>query len=415
MPAPIAAHHDVLIAGGGPVGCALALALRESGLRVLLASGSSPAGIAAPPTSHQRPHATDRVTRPIALSHASYAYLRALGALATETGTPIRSIHVSQRGGFGRTVMSAAEHGLDALGHVFDIDALHVAAMRAAASYCIDARVAAWRADEGGVLVRLQTRRAEATPATVDGTSVEEHERGAKLLVLADGGALAEQTTGQIVRDYGQSALVGTVRTNVAHQHRAWERFTPEGPLALLPHGDRYAFVWALPNDVAERRLADSDEAFCQALQRAFGDRAGRFVQAGPRTCVPLALKRSRRLEELAVIAIGNASQALHPVAGQGLNLGLRDVMELVEMLQADPRLLATPDTTKMLVKRFAQRRWSDRAGTIAATDLFVRAFSNERPLMTAARGLALSALDLLPPARSFLARRMMLGARAFP
>lgn len=413
MPETYASHHDILIAGGGPVGCALALALRESGLRVLVAAGSQPVDAATQRPATGAPNQfAEGVTRPIALSHASHAYLRGLGALPADAGTPIRTIHVSQRGAFGRTLMSAAEHGLDALGYVFDIDALNREVSRAAAPCCVGERIIAWSEDGEGVLVRTQAGLSEAARAT---TIAAEHLRRAKVLVLADGGALGELAAGQRVHDYGQSALVGAVRASQPHQHRAWERFTPQGPLALLPYGDCYAFVWALPNPIAQQRLADGDDAFCRALQQAFGDRAGRFLQAGPRSCIPLTLRRARRIDNQAVIAIGNASQALHPVAGQGLNLGLRDVMALVDLLQMNPSILANRERSLKLVEQFAQRRWRDRASTIAATDLFVRVFSNDRPLAAAARGLALGTLDVLPPARAFLARRMMLGARAFP
>lgn len=439
MAEPIDSRHDILIAGGGPVGCALALALHDSGFGVLLATGTRTATHDAAvhdapedDSMHDLAHAHgDRridsvapapVARPIALSQASHAFLRTLGALpgwpmrcdgrsSHADGTPIRTIHVSQQGAFGRTVMSAAEHGLEALGYVFDSDALNRVIARSAVHGVIAERVVDWTEHAEGVLVRTSAN--EIDPGAADAGPLQQ--RLVQLLVLADGGPLAGQAAGQIVRDYGQSAVLGTVHASEPHDHRAWERFTPRGPLALLPLADRYAFVWALPTALANERVHDSDDRFLGALQQAFGDRAGRFSTLGPRSCVPLALKRLRRLERGPVIAIGNAAQALHPVAGQGLNLGLRDVMTLAAMLDEDPHALATTTKVAALAQRFARARWSDRASTIAMTDLFVRAFSNDRPLLAAARGLALGALDLLPPARAFLARRMMLGARALP
>ncbi len=408
----IDSRHDILIAGGGPVGCALALALRGSGLTVRIAAPASTSRRASGESgASDATSEHERVTRPIALSQASYAYLRRLDVALDRAATPIRTIHVSQRGAFGRTVMSAAEHGLDALGYVFDIDALHGTVAGAAGEHFLDERVLDWIGDDEGVIVRTEP----ASRETGQSGAAHESRRHAKLLVLADGGALADQAAGQLVHDYGQSAVLGTIVASVPHGHRAWERFTPHGPLALLPYRDRYAFVWALPNAFAQQRMADGDDAFRRALQEAFGDRAGRLNAPGPRSCVPLALKRTRRIDNHAVIAIGNAAQALHPVAGQGLNLGLRDVMALVEMLQANPPAVMTRERSIDLADRFARARWSDRASTIATTDLFVRVFSNDQPLMSAGRGLALGLLDACAPARVFLARRMMLGARALP
>lgn len=439
MAEPIDSRHDILIAGGGPVGCALALALRDSGFSVLLATGTRAVARDAPThdapgddsmqdLAHERARsridATEpaRVTRPIALSQASHAFLRTLGALPGGPmqsdgrsnhagGTPIRTIHVSQQGAFGRTVMSAAEHGLEALGYVFDSDSLNRVIARSALHVGIAERVVDWTEHAEGVLVR--TSASEVDSGAADARPLQHHLT--RFLVLADGGLLAEQVAGQIVRDYGQSAVLGTVHASEPHRNRAWERFTPRGPLALLPLADRYAFVWALPTAQANERMHDHDDRFLGALQQAFGDRAGRFSTLGPRSCVPLALKRLRRLESGSVIAIGNAAQALHPVAGQGLNLGLRDVMTLASMLDEDPQAVASAAKVAALAQRFARARWSDRTSTIALTDLFVRAFSNDRPLLAAVRGLALGALDILPPARAFLARRMMLGARALP
>lgn len=449
MPEPFDSCHDILIAGGGPVGCALALALRDSGFSVLLATGAPSSHHSVPGAAtrsaldesasrdlsqvdtHSRadPAELARVARPIALSQASHAFLRTLGALTEAPvgaiggpsagdsvpirtpGTPIHTIHVSQQGAFGRTVMSAAEHGLEALGYVFDSEALKSEINRSVPRNGTTGRVVDWHEHAEGVLVRTTTL--ELGPSAADARPVQQHL--ARLLVLADGGPLAEQAAGQRVHDYGQSAVLGTVRASVPHRNRAWERFTPRGPLALLPLADRYAFVWALPTALANERMHDNDDRFLDALQQAFGERAGRFSAPGPRSCAPLALKRLRRLESGPVIAIGNAAQELHPVAGQGLNLGLRDVMALAAMLDDDPQALATREQASAFARRFGRARWSDRASTITLTDLFVRAFSNDRPLLAAARGLALGALDVFPPARAFLARRMMLGARALP
>jgi 2-octaprenyl-6-methoxyphenol hydroxylase len=381
-------QFDIAIAGSGPVGGALALALREAGLRVAVVSPH--AAYDAPTSNAAAP------PRPIALSYASHALLSSLGMILPSHGTPIRTVHVSQRHGFGRTLLAASDHGLPALGYVFESGALEHAARTCVAPWRVGERVIAWASEADRVVVTLTDG-----PATRTLT--------ARVLVLADGGALSSI---EIVRDYGQAALLGTVRTLAPHGGRAWERFTAGGPLALLPLGARYAFVWALPQAEAQARLADADSAFCAALQAQLGDRLGTFSAVSARTAVPLVLRRLRAPTDPRVVAIGNAAQTLHPVAGQGLNLGLRDAAELAAAICA-----ATPGEIgdEAFVRHFAAARWLDRSATIGVTDLFVRVFSNSSPILAPLRGIGLGLLDAVTPARTFLARRMMLGARALP
>lgn len=374
---------DVLIAGGGPVGTVLAASLEGSALDVALVDPAEPA--------------TGRL-RPIALSHGSRLVLEGVGAFDGLAATPIETIHVSQSGGFGRTVMRREELGVPALGYVVDLSALtrHLAPL--ARRSRVPGRVVRW---EGG------GERASATLALETG----EETWSARLVVLADGGGNAGVGLSQ--KDYGQVAIAATVQTEAAPRGIAWERFTPQGPLALLPFADRYALVWTVAASAAERILGLDEAAFLDALAAAFGGRLGRFVATGARTSYPLVLRFQREpFAAPRVVVAGNAAQTLHPVAGQGLNLGLRDAAELAALIRAAARdELGTP----AFAARVAAGRAADRRATIGLTDSLVRVFSNSNPALAIARGLGLMALDLAPPARRFLARRMIFGTRALP
>jgi len=232
----------------------------------------------------------------------------------------------------------------------------------------------------------------------------------ARLLVLADGGANSAKIPGiaYATKDYDQQAVTAAVRTDRAHAHRAYERFTADGPAALLPVDDRYALVWTAAPAEAARLLALDDGAFLAELQAHFGDRAGRFIAVAARAAFPLRLRAVNSPVALRTAIVGNAAQALHPIAGQGLNLGLRDAADLAEAIVATPREALGGDAM-LDAYRAARRR--DAARGVAFTDFLVSAFSDARRLPTWGRGLALAALDLIPPARRLLAERMIRGA----
>lgn len=367
---------DVVIAGGGPVACAVAAALAGSRLSAVQLAGDRRAA-----------------DRPIALSYGSRLILERLGAWRHVQSTPIEAIHVSQQHAFGRTVMQAREHGFAALGYVTAYsDVLARLAERADSA---TGRLLDWSAGDDHVEVRALR-------------GGEEVSMRARLLVLADGdtGPSPER-----VRDYLQRAVVAEVVADRAHRGIAWERFTPEGPVALLPFRDGYALVWSAREATAQELLGLSDPEFLERLRRCFGGRAGNFVSAGPRAAFPLSLRRGAATPAPRTLAVGNAAQTLHPVAGQGLNLGLRDAWELAQMLlEVPPQEIGT----SRFVDRYVRKRRFDRYAGIGFTDFLVRVFSNPLPL-AAARGAGLAMLDTLPPARRFLARRMIFGARALP
>jgi 2-octaprenyl-6-methoxyphenol hydroxylase len=359
----------------------VALGLRGSGLDVALVE----------PDARPAPG-----FRPIALSHGSRQILEGLGLFGQLATTAIETIHVSQAGGFGRTVIRREDHGVPALGHVCDASALAAVLAEAASAQRVAGHVVGWRAEGGAIRVAVDAA----------GTEI-----AARLLVLADGGRIAGDDLA--MRDYGQTAIVAQVRTEVVRRGTAWERFTDDGPLALLPDGDALALVWTVRTGEAARLLAASGEHFLASLGARFGRRLGRFIDAGPRAGIPLRLvfRRSSVVAPRAV-AVGNAAQTLHPVAGQGLNLGLRDAAELAALIRRTaPVALGGED----FLAEYGARRRVDRLAAIGVTNFLAGVFGNPSPGLRAARGLGLLALDLVPPARRLFARRMMLGLRGAP
>ena len=375
---------DILIVGAGPVGVTLALALANSPWRVRLVD-RQPAG------------AWQKDPRALALSHGSRQLLERLDAWNTNAATPIERIHISQRGGFGRTRLTASDHGLPALGYVMRYRAL-LAALHArldAALLTAPCLVKDITPSEGGIGVTLESG------------STRQH-LSAKLVVHAEGTPADEP--GIRVRDYGQHAIVCEVTPAEPHGHRAWERFTPDGPLALLPVGADYAVVFTVPPEKVAAILKLNDKDFLAVLNAQFGQRV-RLIATGPRASFPLALRLRKQLARERQVWLGNAAQTLHPVSGQGFNLGLRDAWELAETLLdggADDPGRAAPLAT------YARHRQVDRWGGALFTDGLIHAFSNDIPPLRALRGLGLLALDAVPPLRSFVAGRMIWGARAW-
>ena len=360
MPEP---EFDVAIHGAGPVGCALALALRGSGLRVALAGRKR--GLAQAPAA----------VRPIALSYASRLILERMHAWASLSTTPIERIHVGQAGGFGRTEIACDELGLPALGYVAGYDDI-------ATSLANSVDPASWFADE-------------AAPPQ------------ARLAVHAEGSV----GTDAIEKDYRRTAIAALVESERPPRGIAFERFTREGPLALLPLGGAYGLVWSRTAAAAAASMAAGDARFLAELQAAFGMRAGRFCSVGMRASTPLALRYRASRATAGEVRIGNAAQTLHPVAGQGLNLGLRDAWDLNLLLRNAP---AESIGSTAFAERFMRKRRRDSQATIRATDFLATFFLRPDPVSVALRGAALTALDIFPPARKLFARRMIFGASAW-
>ncbi|MGO8754010.1 MAG: FAD-dependent oxidoreductase [Gallionellaceae bacterium] len=379
---------DIAIIGGGPVGASLALALRDSGLKVCLLE-TRPA------------NAASRDERALALSYGSRLLLERLGVWnALQNVSPIHTIHISQQYNFGRAMLRAAELNVPELGYVLPYPSLQGALDRALQHSGISSIY-------GASVVKLQ---GEIDCATIgyqqDGT---EHTVHARLAVVADGGKLLAQQFPPTVREYGQSALIAHITCSLPRTGMAFERFTAQGPVALLPFQDGYELVWTAPHQLAQEMLAWDEVKFLRELHQHFGDRVGEFLTAGKRTCFPLGLKRAPQQSPLPhTVLLGNAAQTLHPVAGQGFNMGLRDAWELAqEILNAAPETLGTD----AMLAAYRNRRRTDREAGIRFTDGLVRLFSNDLPLVSAGRAAALTALDCLPFAKRFVAKRMMFGA----
>jgi len=380
---------DVAIVGGGMVGASLALALQGTSLKVALIE-------AVAPESAAQPSFDDRTT---ALGNGARRILETLGVwpqIASGAGA-IRSIHISDAGRFGFARLEASQHQLTAFGYTLSnrhIGAVLWHSLRAhgrvsllCPARTIDARIAA-----DGARLRI---------ADAAGVETELH---AALVVAADGAhSLIKQAAGitSSEDDYRQVAVVANIRTDARAGGIAYERFADTGPMALLPlAGGDYTIIWTLEPDRAAAVQACEPVLFCEQLQRAFGWRAGRIREVGRRAAYPLALVRALEPTATRVALIGNASQALHPVAGQGFNLGLRDAAVLAELIAA-----AVDPGAPAVLAEFAARRADDRRSMIGFTDNLVKLFGDRGAAMIAARNLGLLLFDLSAPAKRALAR----------
>ena len=318
--------------------------------------------------------------RILALSHGSRQTLEWLGVWQSIPHTPIDDIHVSHQGGLGRTRISAIAENVPALGYVLAAGALASA---------FDAALV-----RTGIVVHDDT------------TITPENKPDAALVVWAEGAV--DEVTGIRTRDYGQHAVICTATPCEPHHNMAWERFTPQGPVAALPYGGDLAIVLTCAAGESTRVAALDDAGFLALLQARFGRRVT-FTAVTPRHVYPLGLRYREHAVGEREVWVGNAAQTLHPVAGQGFNLALRDVYELARTL-AEAHDPGAPE----VLSRYAAARRIDRRSTIGFTDTLVRVFSNENPIIHHARGAGLLTMDLLPPLRSFIARRMLFGARGW-
>lgn len=393
--------YDILIAGAGLAGNCLALALKDSGLKVAIVETFS----------REQLHASPAGDRALALAAGTVHMLEALNVWqgVADRATAITDIHISDRGHFGKARLSAQRQGVDALGYVIrarDIED-HVAALveQAGIEQFRPARVAGLMSGLQSVNVSLKQ----------DGHSVN---LAAALLVGADGGNSSVRKLLDIpqqVTEYGQTALVTTVRSSLPHHNTAYERFTVSGPLALLPQADDLsAVVWTRKHEEAEALMAGGEAEFIEQLQDCFGYRLGELTLAAPRRAFPLSLIRAQTMVSGRTIIIGNAVHQLHPVAGQGFNLGLRDVVQLAEMV-LDRWEQGLDIGGSDLLGRYAELRQQDHDYTIAFTDNVVKIFSSDWLALAAVRSSALTVLDHLPFAKTLLARHAMGLAQRLP
>lgn len=399
---------ELAIVGGGMVGACLALALADtlaaSGRRVVLLE-------ATPPETGNSPSFDGRTS---ALSNGSRRILTTLGVWdeVVAQAAPISRIHISDRGHFGAARIDAAEQGLPAMGYVVPNRALGAAL---------------WKRLQGhpGVELRapcrvlgLQREPAYVTLALDDGQSL-----AARLVVAADGAQSAVREAAGMAAtadDYGQVALITQMSAGKPHDGVAYERFTSSGPIAVLPLPpamgfQRVATVWTLSPADAARVRALEDAQFLEELQQAFGWRLGRFAAPGERLAYPLALVQAASLVSERVAVIGNAAQGLHPIAGQGFNLGLRDAITLAECV-ADA--LASPEAdagAAAVLQRYAEWRAADRRLLVRFTDGLVKLFGTRLGPLRAARSLGLSLFDVLPAAKAAMSTLSTGGGGELP
>jgi 2-octaprenyl-6-methoxyphenol hydroxylase len=390
---------DVAIAGGGLVGASLALALAQLDLSVVLIE-ATPAGEVDQPSFDERTTAISNGTRRV---------FEALGVwpLIERDATPIRRIHVSDQGRFGFARISAEEQGLDSLGFVVVNRVMGSALWHRLAQTPVKvlapARVRSMQlaegqqrieCDLGGNVVQVTARLAVAAD-------------GARSIVREAAGVGAERW------DYEQVALIANVFTQRFHDHVAYERFTPSGPLALLPVSDgRMGLVWTFPPEVANEMMQVPDAPFIERLQDAFGFRLGRFTRVGARHMYPLALTRSDEHIATRLAVVGNAAQTLHPISGQGFNLGLRDAISLAEVL-ADARRQSGAEFDPgdgAVLENYRQWRGADRLNIVRFTDGLVRLFTQPFGPVKFLRDVGMLAFDLMPTAKDALSQ-LSLGA----
>lgn len=388
-------QYDVIIAGGAMAGATLAMALdklSKGQLRIAVVE-------AVAPRLDQHPGYD---ARSIALSLGSAGILEQIGVWQplAELATPISHIHVSDQGHAGMVHIDADAQAVDALGYVIEL------------------------ADAGALFHQRLATLAQVEllcPATI--TGIERQQDGVtltldqggmiqgKLLVAADGAlsACCEMLKiGRQAQDFDQVAIIANITTAEPHQGRAFERFTPNGPVALLPMSEgRSSLVWCIRPEDQQQVLGWDDEAFLSALQDAFGWRLGQLVKTGARCAYPLLLRQAQRLTSHRVAVVGNAAQTLHPIAGQGFNLGLRDVMTLAEEVVQGLSRGDDPGSIAVL-SRYRRRRQPDRDATVTLTSGLVSLFANTSFPLVAGRNSGLMAMSMLDTIKTPLVRRAM-------
>lgn len=382
---------DVIIAGGAMAGATLALALHQ------LSQGRLSVAVVEPyQTDHQQHPGFD--SRSIALSYGTVQILQRFGLWESlqSVATPIEHIHVSDRSHAGMTDITKEEVGVNALGYVVelaDVGRIYAEKIEKTSSitlYCPQS------------IQSVERNINKVTAILSNGEQIE-----AKLLVAADGAVstCCEQVGLPLQEhDFEQVAIIANVVTSEAHQGRAFERFTSHGPIALLPMSDnRMSLVWCLPPDKAQAVMAYDDDVFLNQLQAEFGWRLGKLEKTGARSAYPLLLRYREQNISHRFAIVGNAAQSLHPIAGQGFNLGIRDVASLAEEI-----VHAEDVGSYALLTKFKRRRDNDRTATITLTSSLVHLFSNDWLTLRIGRNLGLAVMDNIPVLKTPLLRRTL-------
>ena len=379
---------NIIIVGGGPVGSILALALQQQNMSFTMLEARAKG-------------ASHNDTRALALSYGSRLVLQKLGvwdALAAKA-TAINTIHISQRGGLGRTKLNAADHNMPAIGYVLPYGAL---------TQALDTVL-----DTTNILYEAEATAIKTLPDASEVTFTLNNQSQtlqSRLLIVADGGRSLGEIEGikKETKEYGHNALVSKVTADLPHNHIAYERFTPTGPMALLPNGDAgFSLVWTGEKASIDALLQLDDATFLAQLHAAFGDRVGQFLSVEKRISFPLKLSTLKPSTAPHLAVIGNAAQTMHPVAGQGFNVGMRDAWALADLIiNTPPEALGD---ARMLAS-YNKLRQRDTRGGILFTDLLVNVFSNDVIGLGAIRGVGLGLLELIKPAKKMLVGKMSFG-----
>ena len=379
---------NIIIVGGGPVGSVLALALQQQGLSFTMLEARVKG-------------ASHADTRALALSYGSRLILEKLGiwdAVAPKA-TAINTIHISQRGGFGRTKLNAADHNMPAIGYV-----LPYGALTRALDAVLDATNILYEAEATAIKTLQDVSEVTFT------LNNQSQTLQSSLLIVADGGRSLGEIEGikKETKEYGHNALVSKVTAELPHNHIAYERFTPTGPMALLPNGEvGFSLVWTGEKASIDALLQLDDATFLAQLHAAFGDRVGQFLSIEKRISFPLKLSTLKPSTAQHLVVIGNAAQTLHPVAGQGFNVGMRDAWALAGLIVNTP-----PEDLgdAQMLASYNKLRQRDTRGGILFTDFLVNVFSNDVIGLGAIRGVGLGLLQMIKPAKKMLVGKMSFG-----
>lgn len=383
--------EPIIIVGGGPVGSVLALLLAKQGIAVTVLEA-------------RQQGASHSDNRALALSYGSRRILEKLGvwgSLATHA-TAINTIHVSQKGSIGRTLLRANDYKQEALGYVLSYGALSAVLDAALTNLPIVNCIYEATADD------ISHGTAQASVGYMHGG--ESHSLNSALVVLADGGRSVDELAGleRETKDYGHDALISKVRAELPHDNIAYERFTANGPIALLPNGERdFSLVWTGKKELIAPLLTISDAEFLTQFHQQFGDRVGRFLSVEKRISFPLRMSQLQGVDTPHLVVIGNAAQTMHPVAGQGFNVGLRDAESLAQCITSSPE---TELGDSQMLEAYRASRKADTKGGLLFTDFLVNLFSNDIVGISGLRGVGLGLLDVMKPMKQHLVSKMSFG-----
>lgn len=384
----MAKQFDVVIIGGGMAGASCALGLKQSNKQLSIAVIE-----ANEVSADYHPSFDDRS---IALAQQSVQYLKSINAFDCQApfAAAIKKVTVSDRGHFGKTHINCQEYGHDALGYVVEVNpfgrSLHQQLTRTDVSlFCPD------------TVAKLEYQSDFANITLSSGEQLS-----AKLVVIADGAHSQSRKLANIefnTRAYQQAAIIANIEVAGGHHHHAFERFTEHGPMALLPmSNNRYSLVWCMEPEQIEHTMALEDDAFLAELQKAFGYCGGAFSKVGMRASYPLVYGKAESLSSHRTVLIGNAGHAIHPIAGQGFNLGLRDVQLLCDMANRDDL------GDYAFTRYYSQTRSKDITTVMTLTDSLVRLFSNSSRLLALGRSIGLFSMDLFSSLKTPLAKQLM-------